>query len=220
MEMKLAIGLFGIHYINEFHHWLKGLSVVNYKDSVENNITFFKNYLSKDTDLTFFGSTYFSDKLIELIDDYKFKSLKLTNVYNSDDVDWVINRRERNRRFKEVINLILNDDNEYDFVLLTRFDIFLKDKIYEFKLDLEKVNILYDADDWENGISFIDDNFYLLPYKNLRNFYNQICFIDEKISSHHFHHHIGIDNFNVLTHGIVDVHKDETREILYNLMRK
>lgn len=220
--MKLAIGIFGIHYIEELYFWMGGRAKTNYKDSVENNISFFTNYkildVDEKNDLTFFSSTYFSSKLSELIDDYNFKSMKLSQINNNPNTyDWVKNLKQKNKRLKEVIKLIL-DDIEYDFVILTRFDILLKQKIYEYKLDLDKVNVLYDGE-WE-GRTMIDDNFYVLSYNKLKEFYEQLQTIDDEISSHYYHHYIGLDKFNILTKDIVIVHHDETRDILYNITRK
>lgn len=213
-KLKIAVGLFGIHYIENLNFWMGGDAKTDYKDSLQNKV-FYQNYKisNLENDITYFGSTYFSNKLIELIEDYNFKKLKLSKINNN----YLYHQIERNKRFNETIELILSDDTIYDFVILTRFDVLLKEKIYEFNLNLEKVNVLYDGE-WE-GYSMIDDNFYILSYDILNNFYKNLKTINENNSSHYYHHYIGIEIFNILSQNIVKVHNDASRDILYHVTR-
>lgn len=213
-KLKIAVGLFGIHYIENLNFWMGGDAKTDYKDSLQNKV-FYQNYKisNLENDITYFGSTYFSNKLIELIEDYNFKKLKLSKINNN----YLYHQIERNKRFNETIELILSDDTIYDFVILTRFDVLLKEKIYEFNLNLEKVNVLYDGE-WE-GYSMIDDNFYILSYDILNNFYKNLKTINENNSSHYYHHSIGIEIFNILSQNIVKVHNDASRDILYHVTR-
>lgn len=186
MKNKIAIGLFGIHYLKNFNHWCDWSLLIDYKKTIQNNIDFFKYYQNTyENELTFFSSTYFSEKLTELIDDFNFKSLQL-NIIDNRKI-YGNNYIQKNRRLKETIKLILDNNFEYDLIILTRFDILLEKKIYDFKLNLDKINILYEGE-WE-GIHEIDDNFYVLSYNKLKYFYEQLEKIDEKIKSHHFHHY-------------------------------
>jgi hypothetical protein len=221
--MRLAIGLFGIHYINGLNFWLGGTSNTDYKESLENNLSFFKNFKITDSDIeteiTVFSSTYYSSKLLELIDDYNIKTLKLTNITNSSIGG--VNTIQRHRRLKETIQLILDDENEYDFVILTRFDIFLKSKIYEFLSNIEedKINVLV-YNPTLCGQIMIDDNFYLLSYKILRKFYKQLNLYNEGTTSHQYCHDIGPDNFKIMCYDDSNIDHYEFQKTLYKITRK
>lgn len=193
-KMKLAVGLFGIHYEDHLKHWMKWDIKVDYKKSVEN----FKECIFLDHDVNIYSSTYFSEKVNELIKDYSFRSLRLAEIDNNYENDLGFNMQKRNRRFKETIKLILDDNIIYDYVLLTRYDIFFKQKIWDLDINYNEINVMYEGV-WGNKI--IDDNFYFMPYDKLQFFYDKVDSINEKEGSHYYYKHI--DNINLIVKGIV-----------------
>lgn len=192
--MKLAVGLFGIHYEAYLKHWMDWDIYVNYKESYFTN----RSILYDTVDCDFYSSTYYSDKLYELIEDYKFKGLQLQFIDNKKENIVSYNWKKRNKRFKETIQLILNSEIEYEYVLLTRYDIEItKNPIY-LNVDNEKINV-----SCKMNINMIDDNFYFLHYSKLKSFYDTISKIDEKILSHYYHRYI--NDFNFLVEGSYDL---------------
>jgi hypothetical protein len=179
--MKYAIGLFGIHYQKNLKHWMPGWEGldVNYKNVLENN----KEYLYGENDITFYSSTYFTEKLPELIDDFKFKKLQLTHMVNETETDLGVRWTKRNKRFKETIKLILEDGVEYDYVIIQRFDLFYKKSVFDYEFDYTKLNLICKSK-MGNDVEYWDDNFYFLPYNLLKKFYDDLCEIPENVYSH------------------------------------
>jgi hypothetical protein len=207
--MKVAVGLFGIHYIEELNHWMNCKLRVDYKDGYENN----KKLLYNTIDVDFYSSTYFSEKLNHLIKDYKFTVLKLQHIENILEDDINNNWKKRNKRFKETIKLILDDNAKYDYVILTRYDIWLKQNLFELNIDYSKVNVICGAK-WGDDDTIIDDNFYFLPYFKLQEFYNAIDLIDEKICAHKYNKYIS----NI--HRMIDANFYSHEIPVYTLHRK
>jgi len=128
-DMKIAIGLFGIHYQKQLIHWMPDwLLDIDYKNVLDNN----KKYLYRNNDITFYSSTYFTEKLPELINDFKFKKLQLNQMQNEKNE--IIQNRwiKRNKRFKETIKLILDDGVEYEYAIIQRFDLFFKKSVFDY----------------------------------------------------------------------------------------
>jgi hypothetical protein len=207
--MKVAVGLFGIHYLEELNHWMNWKLRVDYEDGFENN----KKILYNTIDVDFYSSTYFSEKLNNLIKDYKFTALKLQHIENILEDDINNNWKKRNKRFKETIELILNSNIQYEYVILTRYDIGFSSNPLEFNIDKEKINVtckMFSASE----PYLIDDNFYFLSYANLNNFYKEIINIDERLWAHCYHNYI--DNFNFLVDGLHYTHNMP----IYKFLRK
>jgi hypothetical protein len=158
---------------------------VNYKDCYKNNKDFLYNGMETD----FYSSTYFSSEIEQLILDYQFKSLKLQIIDNKFEKDIKKSFVKRNKRFKETIKLILDSDITYDYVILTRYDIFFKQKPFELNVNYCNINVICGAK-WGDDDTIIDDSFYFMPYSKLQEFYNAIDLIDEEICSHEYNKYI------------------------------
>jgi hypothetical protein len=192
--MKVAAGLFGIHYITGLQHWMYWNLLVDYKKCYENN----KEFLYNDIDVDFYSSTYFSEKTIELLNDYKFTNIKLQNINNKIENEIGNNWIKRNKRFKETIKLILDSNIEYDYVILTRYDVWFKQNPLKLNVDYSKINVICKAKCGPVN-TIIDDNFYFMPYGKLEQFYDKINLIDERIWAHEYDKYI--DDINYLIDG-------------------
>ena len=183
-KRKVAIGLYGIHYIDGLNHWMpEWTPSVDYKKCLQNNIDFVFN----DYDTTFYSSTYFSDKTVELYNDYKFKSLKLSEIDNTKDIDIKTSFIKRNRIFRQTIELILADNIEYDSVILMRYDMKFKTKLPN--IDYTKVSIT-NKTIWGENRDLTDDCLYVVPFNILKQFYGVVCSIPEDVSAHEWHKYI------------------------------
>lgn len=179
---KTAVGLFGIHYLQDMNHWCFDKQTVDYRKTYENakdNI-----YNSLDADIDYFSATYDSTIFQELLKDYKFKRIRFDEVDNStttqDDEKFI----RRNRIFKKTIELMIDPTYDYDFALITRYDMRMKVNINSLSFDLDKINVFYKAKWGGYNEELIDDNFYYMPYNKLQDFYNKILTIPENITSH------------------------------------
>jgi len=68
----------------------------------------------------------------------------------------------------------------------------------DLNVDWDKINVFCKSKSGNND-SLIDDNFYLLPFSELKIFYKKILNLDETIWAHEYNKFI--DNFNYLIDG-------------------
>lgn len=208
-DKKIAVGLFGVHYQKELAHWMGWKPNVDYKTTIENN----REALFNNFNAHFYSSTYFSSVLNDLINDYKFEYLKLKHInnvkQNLEDAFFI-----RNSIFLDTINLIIESNHKYDYVLLMRYDMYFKQKSILDLINPEKINFICRAK-WGVNENLIDDNFYFMPYNKLLNFYCEISKIPKKISSHEYCNYIDNNEIHYLIDG-----KYYSHEIpIYSIMR-
>jgi hypothetical protein len=194
--LNTAIGLFGIHYVENLNHWMGWNHAVDYSHCIKNNQeTVFNHY-----NTTFYSHTYFSKKINELVEDYKFKSLKLKPISNERSDNY----RSKNISVKETIKLILEDNVEYDVVILMRYDMIFHQNLIDLNIDYNKVNMLC-LNKCGSIHDLCDDSFYLLPFSKLQEFYDTIDKIDVNASSHAYNKHI--EDINYMVDGAYYTHE-------------
>lgn len=154
-KLNIAVGLFGIHYNNNYKHWMGWDCNVDYRKSIEN---YKENLFINDNNYSFYTSTYNSDIIDELKTQYNFIKIKNIDFIHSGN-----NSFERNSRFIETLELIKECDREYDFIMITRFDLLFKSKPVLKEISNDKINILHGSK-WGNDDSIIDDNWYFFRY--------------------------------------------------------
>jgi hypothetical protein len=186
--LNTAIGLFGIHYVANLNHWMGWNHTVDYSHCLENNQrTVFNHYNS-----SFYSSTYFSEKVNNLIEDFNFKHLKLKHIVNKKEANY----RSKNTSVKETVKLILEDNINYDVVILMRYDMIFHQDITDLNIDYKKINMLC-----QNKCGYVhdfcDDSFYLMPFNKLQYFYDTIDKIDVNRSSHEYNRYIEDINYMV-----------------------
>jgi len=200
--MKLAVGLFGIHYIEKLNHWSDYGMSVDYRKSLQNCKTnMFDSFL--DSTVDYFSATYKSPLSQVLLNDYKFRKIQFNDIDNTPPIN---NEKfiRRNRIFKKTVKLMLGYD--YDFALITRYDIRMMVNINTLTFDFDKINLFYKTK-WGEDYNLCDDNFYFLPYNRLQKFYDDICLIDESISSHRWNQYLS--DLNYLIDGIYYSHQSK-----------
>lgn len=177
--MKIAVGLFGIHYIDNLNHWMGWKHGVDYRETFHNQFS----HIYSNHDVKYYSATYYSNIKNELMDDYKFTSITFSDIDNNPDTNqWV----KRSKTFKNTIKLMLEDKTEWDLAILTRYDLHFKESFYSLNIDFEKVNFLCGAK-WGDDSDLVDDNFYCIPRHLLKSFYDTIETIPENISAHNYH---------------------------------
>ena len=186
--LNTAIGLFGIHYVANLNHWMGWNHTVDYSHCLENNQkTVFNHYNS-----SFYSSTYFSEKINNLIEDFNFKHLKLKHIVNKKEANY----RSKNTSVKETVKLILEDNINYDVIILMRYDMIFHQDITDLNIDYKKINMLC-----QNKCGYVhdfcDDSFYLMPLNKLQYFYDTIDKIDINKSSHEYNRYIEDINYMV-----------------------
>lgn len=163
---KIALLFFGMSVNPEYRHWGNMTVNVHWKNSYEN----YKKYIFN----------FFENKGYEI--DVYFTTNKLSNkektelckTYNPIKYNFVDNhtdkRISRNTKIKNVVELCLSTDINYDLVLITRFDLLFKKNFVNSNIKLNKFNLVSKLEE----PSLICDNFYLFPYKYLSDFVNVI----------------------------------------------
>jgi hypothetical protein len=211
---KLAVGLFGIHYIEGLNHWCNWITTVDYSKTYINN----KQYLYDDFEsggniLDFYSATYTSSKLEDLKQDYKFRSLSIHAINNTVSNNWTESFIKRNRIFKRTVELILDSNiKDYDFVILTRYDMDFKLPVISLNMAFDKINLFYQAK-WGDNQNLCDDNFYFMPYSKLQYFYDQISKIDESICGHEYHLYFKPGDLHYMVSGAYFSHESPVYQI-------
>lgn len=189
--MKLAIILRGISYYDNPDVKVSNSSTVDYRECVEsmekNLIVPLKGVFNS---IDFFLVTYNSPKLSDLIETFK-------------PIDMMIYPTSSMQTYRKRITVKLMIDcvellelyPEYDYILMTRFDLYYYRALNMSKVDLEKFNF-----GWQGEIGQCDDSFWLFrrkhlstlkPYLHGENFNGNSC--------HDFNYKIGADNCNYIS---------------------
>jgi len=165
--MRLALILFGISYVESIEHWTGNFFKVDYSQSINNYKEyiwkFFKNY-----NIDVFFSTYKSEKSNQLLKDYSPKSY---NFYPSLSYITKFKRIGKNSNVIKSIELAINYSEKkkinYDFCILTRFDL-------NFQIPFEKTKInlnMFNSTSELERSTRICDNFYAMPGYMLKKFH-------------------------------------------------
>jgi hypothetical protein len=201
--MKLAVGLFGIHYIDELNHWMGWKNGVDYRRTyISQHSLIYSKFQTK-----FYSATYHSDidKGI-LLSDYNFSTIVFTEIDNSTSNSLV----KRNNIFKNTVKLILDKDEDSDLILLTRYDLKFKGGFELFNIDYNKINFLCGNINGDDS-DLIDDNLYIIPKILLKEFYEDLNKIPETVSSHSYHK--WFKDYNFLINGCYYTHENPFYEI-------
>ena len=159
--MKVAFLFFGVSKV-VYQHARLGMKKVDYRKSLDNYKQFLWKYFEqKGAEIDTYLSTYKHDSIPELLNDFKPKKYRV--------IDWMQNARiGRNTHVKNVLECCMEGEPEYDYVVLTRFDLLFKipfkDEMFNFDT-INAVSIL-------EHDSLICDNFYMFPFRLLPLFYD------------------------------------------------
>lgn len=164
--MKLAVLLFGISKQNHYKHWHPIIDnrdfIIDYNYSYDNYKKYIFEYFENkgyEIDIYFCSNKLDENDSIDIIK--KYNPVKHSFIDNETNI-----HISRNKKLDKVIDLCLETNNNYDLILITRFDLIFRKNFNESNIILNKFNLVSILDD-PNGIC---DNFYLFPYKYLESF--------------------------------------------------
>lgn len=164
---KLALLLFGMSVNLEYRHWrIKKHIDVHWRNSYENYKEFIFDFFEKkgyDIDVYFTTNTLNDKDKIELCKAYKPVKCDFIDNYPDKTIS-------RNTKIKNVAELCLSTNMNYDLVLITRFDLLFQKKFHESNIQFDKFNLVSILE----RPHLICDNFYLFPYKYLKDFSNMV----------------------------------------------
>ena len=164
--MKLALLLFGVSLeINR--NWQYGtLYSVDYNNSYDNYKTYIFDYFnSKGYDIDVYISTnsFRENKDIKEFTD-KYKPVKCSFINDCEDCEDIV--LSRNKMLESVIDICVKEGNDYDLVLITRFDLLFQKNFANSNIDFDKINIVSILE----KPNLICNNFYLFHHKYLADF--------------------------------------------------
>lgn len=161
---KIALLFFGFSYTDnnsDIDHYYN----IDFRDSVNNyNKYILNHYKQLNYEIDIFFSTYDHKYRNLLIDTYKPKDHHFEDKY-------IINSRiSRNTHFLKAMDLCynysLNNDIDYDYVIITRFDLLFQISFDKVLIDYNKMNIVSILE----KRSLICDNLYIFPFDKINEF--------------------------------------------------
>jgi hypothetical protein len=144
-------------------HKNKNKVQINYLLNYDNYKEYIFNFLhNKGYSIDVYFCTNNSSDIIEkkIIETYQpIKYLFIKNERNKEI--------SRNKKLIKVIELCINNNINYDIVLITRFNLLFKKSFEESNIKLDKFNLvsILERD------NLVCDNFYLFPFSKLNKFY-------------------------------------------------
>jgi len=153
--MKIGINLVGISYLPDKVDWRYT------RKNIKCNIIDCWGENSVITNIT----TYYSITIFELIDFYNPKKYTILDFKNSD------------QRLTYIHSLLSWLNEDVDFIVSTRYDIFFHKKACDYIIDYNKINFLFREKDYWQYDKFVTDNFFIIPKKFLLQFINSIYYM-------------------------------------------
>jgi hypothetical protein len=160
--MRVALGLFGISYLHRNVNWLRNWLVydIDFRKSVSNYNKYIINHLKNegyavDVYASTYDSNHITDLKSQIAQSYNTVKLAMCNY----KINTPTNNLSRNIIFSRLCHSILNSKVQYDFVVLTRFDLIFLQKLSDVSIDLTKINVVHETD----KLGEYDDNFYIVP---------------------------------------------------------
>lgn len=216
--MKIALLLRGIAYNKYYCHPTGKKLLIDYIKSINN----YKEFIFENNDIDIFFVTYYNDSIDtdKIVDIYKPISYEFITdpERNIGDIKNKYNSYSQTSIY--VINLFLahcaiNEKDDYDYIILTRFDLLFKIKLSALKLEKDKFMISCLA-----GNNLMDDNFFIMN----KNYLKEYLDVLSRRNKYHMMHQdyislcekIGKDNIKFLIPGIYSIHNGNP---LYNILR-
>lgn len=151
-KKKMIIILCGIHFYENYIHWTKKKYNIDFRLYTKNIKNRIYNYFNNEYDIDTLISTNDSSIINQLIELYK-------------PINFITTDENKNIKLIKILKLVLeNYANDYDALVITRFDIyFLKEFI---NIDYDKLNIISILE----SDNLCDDNFFFVPKKYIITF--------------------------------------------------
>lgn len=197
--MKIAINLRGISH-GHGRNW-------NFcKNSIKENVIDCWAHLYNLYVTTYNHSEIYD--LLEFYNPYKYQILEFNEKSNQIET------------FEKSLQII---DNDFDLIIITRFDIDFSTKISKFNINYEKINFLFkEGTDIYLENPFVCDNIFFIPKKFWGAFKKCIYEIEDKNSTHlHFLYiellkNMPLENFNFIFQNVKSYSHDNS---IYKLVR-
>lgn len=156
--MRIALLLRGITYNDHYKHWSGGIMKIDYKHNILNVIEQIIKPLKAEHDVDLYISTYKSAKENDIIKDFDpFASIFIDSCENQ--ITCILKGLE----------LIQQSALQYDFVIVSRFDLLLLPNILEIPYDINKFNFIW-KENPEEDPNCVGDCMHFFAFKFLDSF--------------------------------------------------
>jgi hypothetical protein len=189
-KKKIALCLFGISYEEKYIHWHHmDVYKIDWRKSVDNYREVIINYFERlGYEVDIYISTYNHAYLPELLSDYNCINFNVEPriIYCPEQKQRTkFTKSGRNTNFVRVLELLNSNLNiiNYEFAIITRFDLIFKMKFSQLNIDYNGFNVSMKC----QKDPMIDDNLYVVGMKHFKKFYN-ICLENHDICFHTLKH--------------------------------
>lgn len=189
-KKKIALCLFGISYEEKYIHWHHmDVYKIDWRKSIDNYREVIINYFEKlGYEVDIYISTYNHAYIPELLSDYNCINFNIEPriIYCPEQKQRTkFTKSGRNTNFVRVLELLNSNLNiiNYDFAIITRFDLIFKMKFNQLNIDYNGFNVSMKC----QKDPTIDDNFYVVGMNHFKKFYN-ICLENHDVCFHTLKH--------------------------------
>jgi hypothetical protein len=147
---NIAVGFFGISYLKEYNHWMSWKTNPDWRKS-NYKTTLYEILAERNNKIDHYFSTYHHELEQELIDFYRPKNYLFNEFENGK------RGISRHKRFTETIGLF---ENNYDYYIMTRFDIYFKyEQLLNCNISNSSINVT-SKHGCGNDMNLLCDSFY------------------------------------------------------------
>lgn len=209
MTYKIALILKGVHFMNNYKHHSGLLAHIDWSLTKENIKKYFiDDALKQGHTVDVYISTYEGHCVPDIIEYYKPKECMLFSFGNVNQVYLT----------KEILKHKSLQEGEYDFHIVTRFDLFIKQNIYDlFQLDTLENRLCVPWIETNEGL--IGDCIMVVPKGLLGTFIHILdqYYQEQHLSFHYLSKHI--KDIKYMIDGIHDSNSDKQVNPIYHITR-
>lgn len=213
--MRVALLIRGITFDDKFKHWTGKLLQIDYKNNLQNVISKVIIPLKKSNDVDLYLTTYHSIERPKqmLLNDFDIECIENVTILERNDT-------KQMDSFLTGLKTIQASAKEYDFIIVTRFDLDLKYNIDLIPWDCNKVNFLWYETSNDNRVG---DCMHFIPLKFLNEFIECLSICPYRTCCHYVKNYldpiIGINNINIIFKEKYWSNTDDGENPLYVIKR-
>lgn len=205
--MKIAVILKGIAKQDNFLHFSKSRMNIDWNTCKDNiKATLIDDALSRGYSVDVFLATYEGTYTQDLVDYYKPKSHVFCEM------------APETNQLSHLVNVLDPSFANYDFVVVSRFDIQFKVNVYDIaKIDtLDKVLF-----PWREEKNLVGDCLFIIPGKYVEDVIKVVTdyYKNKHCSFHYLGQGLGDDKLSFMFDGLYDSNSDKCPNPLYSLIR-
>lgn len=205
--MRIAVILKGMSLQDNFLHFSKSKMNVNWnmaKDNIKTQLI--DNAISRGYSVDVFLASYQGEHTNELIEFYKPKA----HIFCETTPE--------TNQLSHLLNVLEPSFADYDFVVISRFDIKFKTNVYDVaKLETLKT-VLFP---WRENNNIVGDCLFIVPGRYVKDVISIVTenYKNKHSSFHYLGQSLGKENISFMFTGSYDSNPDKSSNPLYTLMR-